>query len=98
MNLNTFTSLAIKSTINTKIGKQVTLKADRNLLACMLTIAQVRSDCYNLRNVLKYSLGPIPYSLANVNGTLMRINKSKVFELLEGYSLPCEVDVNNVST
>jgi len=98
LNLNTFSSLAVKSTVSTKVGKQVTLKADRNLLARMLTIAQVRSDSFNLRNVLKYSLGPIPYSLANVNGTLMKTTKSKLLELLECYSLPCEVDINNVST
>jgi len=97
LNLNTFSSLAVKSTVSTKVGKQVTLKADRNFLARMLTITQVRSDSFNLRNVLKYNLVPIPYSLANVNGTLMKTTESKLLELLECYSLPCEVDIN-VST
>ena len=64
----------------------------------MLTIAQVRSDCFNLWNVLKYSLEPIPYSLAYANGTLMRTNKCKLLELLESYSKPCEIDINNVLT
>ena len=98
LNLNTFSSLAVKSTVKTKVEKQVTLKADQNLLSRMLAIAQVRSDCFNLRNVLKFSLGPISYSLANVNGTLVRTTKSKLLELLEHYSLPCDIDVNNVST
>ena len=48
--------------------------------------------------MLKYCLGPIPYSVVNANGTLMRTNKSKLLELLECYSKPCETDVNNVST
>ena len=64
----------------------------------MLAMAQVHSDSFNLWNVLKYSLGPIPYSLANVNGTLMRTSKSKLLEFLENYSLSCEVDVNSVLT
>ena len=64
----------------------------------MLATTRVCSDCFNLWNVLKYSLGTIPYSLAYANSTLMRANKSKLPELLECYSKPCEIDINNVST
>ena len=43
LNLGNFSSLASKSVVSTKTGKQVTLKADRNLLARMLVIAQAHT-------------------------------------------------------
>ena len=81
LKLATFDSMAVSSV---KIGgKEVMLKADRDLFACLLVVTQTRD--MDLQEVFKYSLGPLPWSLASVDGSLCRTVKSKLLEtLIEG--------------
>jgi hypothetical protein len=50
-------------------GRDVMIKADRNLFARLLVVAQTRS--MDLREVFKYSLGPLPWSLSSADGSLV---------------------------
>lgn len=69
-------------------GKDVSLKADRHLFARLLVIAQTRE--MNLRDVLQYSLGPLPWSLAASDGSLAKTDKSKLLEPLVDQVEPVE--------
>lgn len=61
-------------------GKDVMIKADRNLFARLLIAAQKRS--MDLREMFEYSLGPVPWSLASADGSLCKTDKSKLLESL----------------
>lgn len=69
-------------------GTDVALKADRNLFARLLVIAQTRD--MDLREVFKHSLGPLPWSLSSTDGTLGKTDKSKLLELLTNQVEPAE--------
>ena len=62
-------------------GKEHILKADRKLFGRLAVIAQSRA--LNMRQVLKYPLGPLPWSLACTDGALAKTNKAKFAEVLE---------------
>ena len=49
-------------------GKEVMLKAERDLFARLLVVTQTRD--MDLQEVFKYSLGPLPWSLASADGSL----------------------------
>ena len=68
-------------------GKDVTIKADRDLFARLLIVAQKR--CMDLSEVFDYSLGPPSLvSLACVDGSLGKTDKYKLLE-----SLTKDIDV-----
>ena len=81
LKLATFDSMPVSSV---KIGgKEVMLKADRDLFARLLVVAQTRD--MDLQLVFKYSLGPLLWSLASADGSLCKTVKSKLLEtLIEG--------------
>lgn len=81
LKLDTFDSMSLSSV---KIGgKEVMLKADRDLFARLLVVARTRDT--DLRGVFKYSLGPLPWSLASADGSPCKTVKSNLLEsLLEG--------------
>lgn len=83
MNLKTFTSMSKKLKHHVH-GKDITLKADRNLLARLVVIGRIRN--INLQELLSYSLGPLPLSLANSQGSLVKTNKTNLLHALEGYA------------
>ena len=56
------------------------MKADRNLFAKMTLIGQTRK--LDMKDVLSYHLGPIPWVLANPDGTLWKTNKAQLFKRL----------------
>lgn len=86
LKLSTFASLSLSSV---KIrGKEVMLKADRNLFARLLIAAQTRN--MDLREVFSHSLGPLSWSLASSDGSLCKTVKSKLFESLVGGVEPAE--------
>ena len=83
LKLATFDSVSLSSV---KIGgREVILKADRDLFAHLLVVAQTRD--MDLREVFKYSLGPLPWSLASADGSLCKTVKSKLQESLESSQL-----------
>ena len=62
-------------------GKEHILKADRKLFGRLDVIAQSRA--LNRREVSKYPLVPLPWSLACTGGALAKTNKAKLAEVLE---------------
>jgi len=65
LNLKTFSYLHKSWKVKVS-GREINLKADRNLFAKMIVIAQALQ--ISLRTVLKHCLGPIPWPLANADG------------------------------
>lgn len=78
--LKTFTSMQVKITMKAK-GKEIILKADRNIFSGLLVIHEKRG--ISLSDVLKFSLGPVAWSLANVDGTIFKTVKSRLFDEIE---------------
>lgn len=74
--LKTFKSLTIKKTVSTN-GKSIVIAAERNIFARLLAIAKSR-ESLSLKDILVYSLGPIPYSLGTSDGGLVKTAKSKL--------------------
>ena len=66
--------------------KNKPLRGDRGMFAGLLVVAQSRG--MDMRNVLQYSLGPLPLALATVDGSLAKANKTKILGLLESKGLP----------
>ena len=80
------------STISTKTsrikGQNVDLKADRNLFSQMILVAESRS--VNMKDVLAHPLGPLPWALANADGSLRKTNKAALARELEKNVSPAE--------
>lgn len=86
-NLKTFTSLTKIKSVQVR-GKEVIVRADRDLFGRMLVVAQTRA--LNLRDVLCYELGPVPWSISSVHGTLAKTAKCKLLEIIEKDVPPAE--------
>lgn len=80
LKLKTFSSLKEKKTTRTS-NKQTMLKADHRLFGQMVLIATSRN--LNMKEVLKHPLGPLPWSLANGDGTMKKTNKAALSRELE---------------
>ena len=63
------------------INSLIPLNMDRNLFARMALIGQFQKT--DLKEVFKYPIGPLPWSLANAYGLLKKTNKAKLMQLLE---------------
>ena len=63
------------------------LKADKNFFA-RLVLAQARQ--LNLKTILAYPLGPLPWALASTYGSLAKTNKATLLCLLEADTSPVE--------
>lgn len=89
-NLKTF-AFALKSVNTTTAkGKEISLKSSRNLFARLLLLAKSRE--VDLREVLSYSLGPYPLSLATVDGNLTKTAKATFMHMIEEMiTTPCDV-------
>lgn len=74
-------------------GKEKSIKVNRNFFAKLLVIAKNRE--VNLKEVLSYSLGSFPLSLATPNGGLVKTAKSKLLEILEREADNPEVDIRS---
>ena len=83
-NLKTFTSMAVKK--RTNISDQETiLKADRKVFTHMLLGGNQKN--MDMKDVLKYPLGPLPWALANCDGSLRCTDKSSLASALEKISV-----------
>ena len=71
--LKTFSDVYTKKV--TCKGKEIVLKADRNLFGHIIVVAQTRK--LEMKKVLSYPLGPIPWVLANADGSLRKTGKAK---------------------
>ena len=61
-------------------GKELMLKADRDLFARLLVAAQTRD--MDLQALFKYSPGPLLWSLASADGSFCKPVKCKLLETL----------------
>lgn len=77
--LKTFANVSIKC--KSKNSQDIVLKADRNLFSHMILVAESRQ--VNMKDVLAHPLGPLPWALANTDGTLRKTNKAVLARELE---------------
>ena len=75
MKLHTLKSMAVKKKVNTVNGI-IQLRADKSLFARLAVIAQTRS--MDMRHVMSFPLQPVPWSLANPDGSSIKTTKSKL--------------------
>ena len=80
VNLQTFKHLKKVVKVSAR-NSLIPLKMDRNLFARMALIGQFRK--IDLKEVFKYPLGPLPWSLANAYGLPRKTNEAKLMQLLE---------------
>ena len=66
-------------------SKNVTVAADRDMFAWMLLIREIRKEL-EIREILKYSLGPLPWALATGDGGVQKTTKSQLLKCLELYA------------
>ena len=52
----------------------------------ILLIREVRKKVVSIRELLKYSFGPLPWALATANGGLRKTTKSQLLKCLEPYT------------
>ena len=79
LNLKTFGSMN-KNSIKFK-DKEIVLTVDRNLFGKMVSIGQSRN--LDMKEVLRYELGPFPWSIATCDGSLRKTNKAVLSTNLE---------------
>ena len=80
MKLKTFASMKVKKSCSLA-ERSLTLKADRDVFARLLIVCGKRE--ISLKEVLSYSLGPIPWSLATLDGNFAKTVKSKLLDAIE---------------
>ncbi len=85
LQLQTFTTLIATKQRKTD-QKNVIMKADRGLFARLMVVARQRN--IEVDGLLQFELGPIPYSLATVFGTLQKTSKAAMLKLLTGSECP----------
>ncbi len=90
--LQTFSSDKRKTNKDCK-GKETSIKMNRNFFARLLIISKNRE--IDLEEVLSYSLGSFPLSLATPTGGLVKTAKSKLLEIIENEAGNPEVDIHS---
>ena len=69
-------------------NREILIKADRSLFARLIVMAQNRS--FNMIDVLSYSLGSLPWSIALADRSLVKNNKAELLQFLEKDMLPLD--------
>ena len=87
--LKTFGALSETKKVAKNKDAETVLRADRNLFARMIIIAESRN--LQMQDVLKHPLGPLPASLACNNGFPRKTNKAQLGKELEKLIQPTEV-------
>ncbi len=80
LSLGTFTKL-LKKTVKMQNGKEVQFSAQSNIFGKIALIQQFRT--LDLKEVFQFPLGPVPWSLAESNGSLNKTTKSALMRHLE---------------
>ena len=84
LKLKTFGDLIKKKKLNVN-SKEITITAERSMFGRLLVIARSR-DSLTLRQILTYSLSPIPWSLGLPDGSLVKTPKSTLLGNLNTFS------------
>lgn len=87
LKLKTFENMRKKIT-KTSSNKEIVLRSDNKLFGHMLLVA--RSRQLDMKDVLQHPLGPLPWSLANCDGTIKKTNKAALARKLESNAHPAE--------
>ena len=90
--LKTFSDIKMKRSFKTQ-GRSIIMKTDRNLFVKMTLTGQTRK--LDMKDVLSYCLGPIPWALANPDGTLRKTNKVQLFQCLRKDFSPVDTIPSN---
>ncbi len=77
-------------------AKEVVLKAERNLFGQMVLVAESRK--LQVSDVLAHPLGPLPWALANGDGSLRKTNKAALARELEKNVSPAGVIPDPLAT
>lgn len=85
--LKTFSDIRVKRAHMCK-DQSVVLKADRKLFGQMILVAESRK--LHMKDVLDHPLGPLPWALANSDGTLRKTDKAALATELEKHVSPAE--------
>jgi hypothetical protein len=88
MKLITFSDVQKKPCILGQV-KQAVRKADRNLFGHMILVAESRQ--LHMSDVLAHPLGPLPWALANGDGSLHKTNRAALARELEKSVAPAYV-------
>ena len=78
--LKTFVD-TFKPTKTSSTSDTVLLRASLEMVNCLLIVGQIRN--VNLRELLSYSMTPVPLSLGTENGTLCKTDKSRLMHHLQ---------------
>ena len=79
--LKTFSELNKKVKFKSKTANEIILKADRALFGQMVIIAENRQ--LHMRDVLCHPLGPLPWALSTVDGSLRKTSKAALAKELQ---------------
>ena len=79
--LHTFSSLTKPVSTTKAKGKEISLKSSRNLMGKLLLLARSRE--IDLKEVLSFSLGPYPLSLATTDGNMVKTVKANLMHIIE---------------
>jgi hypothetical protein len=90
--LHTFTS-GKKNAVKDCKGKETSIKLNIKFFARLLVISKNRE--IDLKEVLSYSLGSFPLSIATPTGGLVKTAKSKLLEIVESEAGNPEVDIHS---
>ena len=80
MKLKTFTHLKHVTKVNRK-DEMIPLKMDRTFFGRMALLGQFRK--IDLKEVFRYPLGPLPWSLSDAYRLMRKTNKAQLLRLLE---------------
>ena len=80
-----------KAMLKNSKGKEIAVKMNRNFFARLLVVAKSRE--IDMKEVLSYSLGIYPVSLATASGGLVKTAKHKFFHILESKGRNDEVNI-----
>ena len=86
--LKTFSDIRKKKSTSASNSNNVILQTDRNIFTHMVIVAESRH--LRMSDVLSHPLGPLPWVLANGDGTMKKMNKSALARELEKQVLPAE--------
>ena len=87
LKIQTFSSMVKTKSVKVS-GQEVIVRADSKLFVGLLVVAQTLA--MDIQDMLYYELGPLPWSLANANGSLCKTTKAKPLALLEEGVSPAE--------
>ena len=79
--LKTFTDVNKKIKVKASNNQEVIPKAEKRLSAQMIVIAECRN--LQMSGVLAHPLGPLPWTLAKIDGTLRKTNKASLAKELQ---------------